>query len=87
MLEIPSPPPLPSSWLPLQAGRLGTASSPGVSGSPAALEYERRQVGEPPGWKAAGTWVCLPPIGPGNLGLRGLEIPSAFQAALELQAL
>lgn len=54
----------PSSWPPLQDGQLGAVSAPEVSGSPSALEFERRRVGEPSGWIAAGTLGCgLRPLG------------------------
>lgn len=61
MLEIPSPP---SSWPSLQDGQLGTVFSPAVSGSPSAVEFERRRVGESSGWKLQGPgWRSPPALG------------------------
>lgn len=85
-----SQPPLPpSSWPPLQDGRLGTVSSPGVSGSPAALEFERSLLESPLGGKLQGPWVCLPQISRGTLGsgVWKFQPQPAFHAAHKHQAL
>lgn len=88
MLEIPSLP-APSSWPPLQDGRLGTVSSPGVSGSPAALEFERSLLESPRGESCRDPgFGCLRSArGTLGSGVWKFQPQPAFHAAHKHQAL